>query len=68
MLVDNVIKKEKRTFSVEGEIKPIEVRGGLWEEFDQAIRSDPKERFSNKSEAIRYFMVSFIEEVSKLRG
>lgn len=66
--MDDTIKKEKRTFSVEGEIKPIEVRAGLWEEFDQAVKLDPKERFSNKSEAIRYFMVNFIEEVTKLRG
>lgn len=66
--MSDVIKKEKKTISIEGEIKPIEVRGGLWEEFDKAVRLDPKERFTNKSEAIRYFIVNFIEEVAKLRG
>lgn len=62
------IKKEKKSIRIDGDVKPIEVRGGLWEEFDQAVKLDPKERFTNKSEAIRYFMISFIEEVSRLRG
>lgn len=61
------MKKEKFSFAIDEEIKPIEMRMGLWESLDKAVRLDPLQRYSNKSEAIRHFIIQFVEEVEELR-
>jgi metal-responsive CopG/Arc/MetJ family transcriptional regulator len=59
------VDKVKKAISLDGEVKTVEVRENLWERFSQALESDTMQRFTNRSEAIRYFIIQFVEEVEK---
>jgi hypothetical protein len=58
----------KRSFSIDGGMRTIETRQGLWDAFDDAIKSDPMERFTNRSECIRYYITKFIEDVEERKA
>lgn len=60
------MKKGKRPIRINGVVKNVETREGLWDEFQSAVVGDPRELFPNRSEAIRYFMVKYIEEVNTM--
>lgn len=61
------MKKGKYSIAIDDTIKPLDMREGLWDGLDEAVRLDPKQRFSSRSEAIRHFIINFIEEVEELR-
>ncbi len=62
------IDKDKVSVYIEGQKRNIGIRSELWEVFGEAIEKDRLARFSNKSDAVRYFITKFIEEVGKQRG
>ena len=56
---------EKKAIYIDGEQKPLNISVNLWEYFDVAIKNDKMQRFTNKSEAIRHFIIRFIAEVEE---
>lgn len=59
------MKKRKVAISIDETIKTLEMRDGLWDSLDVAVRLDPHQRFSNRSEAIRFLIAKFVEEVKE---
>ncbi|MBO8161317.1 MAG: hypothetical protein H0Z24_06730 [Thermosipho sp. (in: Bacteria)] len=58
-------KSQKRSFSIEGELKNTTVSNGLWEAFKRAVEKDPLKLYTTPSEAIRGLIRRYVREVDE---